>query len=160
MKTVDEIFSEAPLFKDTYTKGTSLVMHVSHKLSHLITVEIDRLIKENSTLNLSRWRTLRMLSELGTSSQKELVKAANIDQGQVSRALTYLENESYVTSASSERDKRIRLFSITEQGEAYRAELSPIIDGFHQKLDNQLSAQELDTFLKACTNIVKSINTK
>ncbi|MGO3344493.1 MAG: MarR family winged helix-turn-helix transcriptional regulator [Marinomonas sp.] len=160
MKSIQELFSQTPFIRDSHTPGTSLVLHVSNRLSYLLVVEIERLLKDNSCLNLASWRALRGLSEIGSSSQKELVKFANIDQGQISRALNDLEKKGFVSAQPSERDRRIRIFSITTQGESYREKLSPIIDGFHQKLNQALTDEELESFLTASAKIAAIVSPK
>jgi len=140
-----------------YTPGTSLATHVSHKLSSLVLLEIERLIKGNSDLNLASWRALRGLSMIEGSSQKELIKFANFDQGQMSRALSDLEKKGYVKSERSKQDKRSWHFSITESGQLAHDQLSPIIDEFHQVLTDALTDAELETFVKLSEKVSTAV---
>ncbi|WOD08604.1 hypothetical protein [Marinomonas sp. GJ51-6] len=84
-ESIQSILQNTPSIGKGYTPGTSLATHVSYKLTNLFLVEIERLIKDNSDLNLASWRALRGLSTLDISSQKELVKYSSFDQGQMSR---------------------------------------------------------------------------
>ena len=152
-----EILKNTPAIGSGYTEGTSLVAHISYKLSGLLLIELERLIKDNSDLNLASWRALRGLSKIDSSSQKDLVKFANLDQGQMSRALTHLESKGFVTSKRSEEDKRSRHFSITDEGKSYHQQLSPVIDSFHQTLTDALTESELETFVQLSAKVAPQI---
>jgi DNA-binding MarR family transcriptional regulator len=156
-KSIQDILESTPSIGGGYTTGTSLVTHVSHKLSNLFLLELERLIKNNSTLNLASWRALRGLSTIDCSSQKGLIQFANLDQGQMSRALTDLEKKGFVTSQRSQQDKRSWSFSITKEGLSYHDKLSPLIDRFHQELTVALTESEIETFVSLSAKVAKAI---
>lgn len=156
-KSIQTILQNTPSIGRGYTAGTSIVNHVSYKLSSLLLLELEGLIKNNSDLNLASWRALRGLSTFGSASQKELVKFANLDQGQMSRALTDLEKKGFVTSQRSLEDKRSWRFSITEDGLAYHEQLSPMIDTFHQGITNTLTESELETFVHLSAKVANRV---
>jgi DNA-binding MarR family transcriptional regulator len=135
-----------PLIGNSVTPGTSVAMHVSQRLAKLTISEFERLIKENSELTLASWRVLLALHQMGSSSQKEVVQFCYLDQGQVSRALRFLEDKHFVSSGESLQDRRSRVFSITPEGEVYRQNLQPKIDEFHQRLTNALTEEEIQIY--------------
>lgn len=159
-ESIQSILQNTPSIGKGYTPGTSLATHVSYKLTNLFLVEIERLIKDNSDLNLASWRALRGLSTLDISSQKELVKYSSFDQGQMSRALTSLEKQGFVSSQRSQEDRRSWHFAITAEGRAYHEKLSPLIDNFHQTLISALTEEELETFVRLNAKIATAITTQ
>ncbi|MEO9275202.1 MarR family transcriptional regulator [Marinomonas sp. 5E14-1] len=159
-KPTQQILDDLPSIGGGYTPGTSLVTHISYKLSSLLLLELESLIKNNSSLNLASWRALRGLSTIESSSQKELVQFANVDQGQMSRALTDLEKKGFVISQRSKEDKRSWRFSITEEGQLYHTQLSPIVDSFHQELTNSLTASELETYVQLSAKVAAIVVNK
>ncbi|MGX9416651.1 MarR family winged helix-turn-helix transcriptional regulator [Vibrio sp. WJH972] len=159
-ESTKHILQETPSIGEGYTSGSSIVAHVSRKLSSLLLVELERVIKENSSLNLASWRALRGLSEIDSSSQKELVKFANIDQGQMSRALTDLEKKGFVSLQRSKEDKRSWRFSITTEGKSYYQQLSPLVDNFHQELTDSLTDSELETFVRLSARVADIVTEK
>lgn len=159
-ESIQQILEDTPSLSTGFTAGTSLVTHVSHKLSSLLLLELEFLIKNNSELNLASWRALRRVSTFENPSQKELVKFANVDQGQMSRALSDLEKKGFVISQQLEQDKRKRRFSITDSGKSYHQQLNLIIDDFHQELTSSLTESELETFIKLSANVAKTVTLK
>jgi len=159
-KSTQQVLESLPSIGGGYTPGTSLATHVSYKLSSLLLLELESLIKNNSNLNLASWRALRGLSTIESSSQKELVQFANVDQGQMSRALTDLEKKGLVISQRSKEDKRSWRFSITEEGQSYHATLSPIVDSFHQELTNSLTESELETYVRLSAKVAAIVVNK
>ena len=135
-----------PLISDGFTPGTSVAMHLNQRLAKLIMSEFERLIKEISELTLASWRVLLALHQMGSSSQKVIVEFCYLDQGQVSRALRFLEEKKFVFSGESEQDRRSRLFSLTSEGQAYRKNLQPKIDAFHQRLNDALTEEEIKIY--------------
>ncbi|TCS38802.1 MarR family winged helix-turn-helix transcriptional regulator [Reinekea marinisedimentorum] len=154
--SIQDILEKTPSIGRGHTPGTSVVTHVTNKLSNLLLSELECLIKNNSDLNLASWRALRGLSTFGSSSQKELVIFANVDQGQMSRALSDLEKKGFVTSQRSVHDKRTWSFSITKRGISYHKKLSVIIDNFHDELTAALTESELETFVSLSAKVAKA----
>jgi len=140
-----------------FTEGTSIVTHITAKLSNLLLLELERLLKSNSELNLASWRALRGLTHFENASQKELVQFANVDQGQMSRALTFLEKKGFVRSQRSTKDKRSWCFSITQAGLTYHSTLSPIVDNFHQNITEALTEEELATFVRLSAKVANCV---
>lgn len=155
--SIQTILDNTPSISAGFTPGTSLVSHISYKLSTLLLSELEQLIKQNSDLNIASWRALRGLATFNSASQKELVKFANVDQGQMSRALTFLEKKGFVQSQRSEQDKRSWCFSITDAGLEYHQQLSLLIDNFHQQLTDSLSESELETYIRLSAKVAKVV---
>lgn len=139
------------------TPGTSLAMHISQRLAKLTIAEFERLIKENSELTLASWRVLLALHNMSRASQKEVIQFCGLDQGQVSRALRFLEEKNYVNNDESPKDRRSRVFSLTQEGIEYREQLQPKIDQFHQQLTNALTEEELKVYSVITCKLAKAV---
>jgi DNA-binding MarR family transcriptional regulator len=139
-----------------YTPGTSVALHVNHRLAKLTLSEFEGLIKNNSDLTLASWRVLVALHQMGRSSQKLVVEFCRLDQGQVSRALRFLEGKDFVRSGESDLDRRSRVFSITPLGEEYRQGFQPIVDEFHERMSASLTDEELQLYINISTKIANA----
>lgn len=153
MKKNNDDKSEELLKLSSIPIWTSPAAMAAHRLSRLLLSEMDNLLKSNSELSLAGWRVISRIGELGKVSQKELVEYSWIEQAQVSRALSVLEKRGYLTYVSSEKDRRIKLYSLTREGEEYRKNLAPIIAGHHKQITEALTTDEMTSFLDMCERI-------
>ena len=96
-------------------------------------------------LALPRWRVLHTLSECKQATQKELVKALEMDPGALTRQMKTLEAEGLVTRQNAPEDNRLTKVILTRRGiaavKAARAQRS----GFLKKALKGLAPQDVDT---------------
>ncbi|TBR41973.1 MarR family transcriptional regulator [Marinomonas agarivorans] len=149
-------FLDNLLVRRDYTPNTSLAVQVNHRLAKLTFSELEKVIKENSELNIAKWRVLVVLHHIGSCSQKSIVESSKLDQAQISRALKVLENENFVHSHPSLRDKRSRVFSITSKGNECRAALQSKVDKYHQRITDCLTEEELQLYVSLSTKIANA----
>lgn len=91
-------------------------------------------------------RVLRFLSNHGTATQRELQEILGIKSAAMSEHLTSLETKGYITRASSERDKRTKIISLTAAGKARFAQV--LAEEEKKDLFGSLTPGEQDTLKK------------
>lgn len=79
-------------------------------------------------LSREEWRLLLLLAEAGQLTSFELSKRATLDKVQISRASQRLEGKGLITRAISEEDRRLRVYTCTETGQALFNEVFPQVD--------------------------------
>ena len=79
------------------------------------------------TYGLSReeWRFLLLLAEAGKLTSLELTKRTTLDKVQVSRAASRLQEKGLISRSVAKTDRRLRLYTCTEEGHGLFAEVFP-----------------------------------
>lgn len=78
-------------------------------------------------LNVARWRTLACIRRIGACSMRELALYSTIDRTTLTRTVDQLVAQGVVERASSERDRRKVLLSLTDDGAALHARALPVV---------------------------------
>jgi DNA-binding MarR family transcriptional regulator len=64
-------------------------------------------------------RILKLLSEKGNITQKELLEILTLKSGSVSETVKKLENQGYITKKKDELDKRKVIITLTDEGRSF-----------------------------------------
>lgn len=73
-------------------------------------------------LSREEWRFLFLLAEAGSLSSRALARHGTLDKVQVSRAADRLAAKGLITRAPSPEDRRLKLYTCTEAGQALFAQ--------------------------------------
>ncbi len=109
---------------------------------------------EQLDLTYSQYLTLMVLWEHNGISVKELGEKLHLDSGTLTPLLKRLESKGYVERRRSEKDERIRVLLLTEQGSALKTQASNIPEKmacrFGLELDEMLALKTL------CLKVIKN----
>ncbi len=67
-----------------------------------------------------------------------------------------LEQKGIIESKQSARDRRVRIFALSDEGQAYFDRVQPVIEAYHQQIDAVLSEQEKAQFLDMVERVAKA----
>ena len=144
MKSENYNFLESNRFADTL-----FVFHKNHKnfLNH-------ELAKYNISL-IQAFCIIKIYRNNGIS-QKDLASNLYLTKGAITKAITKLESNGYITREKSQEDKRYFVLKLTDKGE----ELIPIMGEINQKWENGLGLSDIDpsfleTFKKLTSNAIE-----
>ncbi|AVX03566.1 MarR family winged helix-turn-helix transcriptional regulator [Maritalea myrionectae] len=151
-----DLKSNSILRLDHIPETASELSVAAQRLARLLRGQISMLLAANGDLGLVEWRICLCISQSEKPSQKELVDFAGIEQAQVSRALMKLEQKGIIESKQSARDRRVRIFALSEKGQAYFDRVQPVIEGYHQQIDAVLSETEKAQFLDMVERVAKA----
>ncbi len=79
-------------------------------------------------LSREEWRLLFLLAGSGSMTSLDLSSRTTLDKVQVSRAAQRLEEKGLISREIAPRDRRLRLYTCTEAGQAIFAEILPQIE--------------------------------
>ena len=99
-------------------------------------------------LTREQWRVLFHLARAAAVDSLELSRRTSLDKVQVSRAAGRLEAKGLIARNVAEADRRLRLYTITPQGEALFARRSPEVKDSHDRHANSETSyllQRLET---------------
>ncbi|MCF4099284.1 MarR family winged helix-turn-helix transcriptional regulator [Maritalea mediterranea] len=149
--------SEASILRLDHIPDTASELSVAtQRLARLLRGQISMLLAAHGELGLVEWRICLCISQSENPSQKALVDFAGIEQAQVSRALMKLEQKGLIQSRQSDEDRRVRIFGLSDMGQAYFDRVQPVIAAYHQQMDAVLSEQEKAQFLDMVERVAKA----
>ncbi|WP_368184521.1 MarR family winged helix-turn-helix transcriptional regulator [Aestuariibius sp. HNIBRBA575] len=97
------------------------------------------------TYGLSReeWRLLFLLAEARELTSLELSRRTTLDKVQVSRAAQRLENKDLITRCISGQDRRLRLYTCTDAGQALFAKVFPEVQAQSQDILDAIEPDDM-----------------
>jgi DNA-binding MarR family transcriptional regulator len=87
-------------------------------------------------------RILKLLSEKGNITQKELLEILTLKSGSVSETVKKLENQGYITKKKDELDKRKVIITLTDEGRSFLETQLKINSEQEKVLFNSLTSDE------------------
>ena len=136
--------------------GASVLSLATHRLSRLLRSQLATLLSRHGNLSLVDWRICVALSERGTSPQKGLADFAKMEQGQISRSLSLMQTRGLIRSERSDRDKRVWLYSLTDEGRSHFHKVLPVVADRCKSIDNTLSPSEREQFLDMAQRLARA----
>ena len=131
-----------------------LTDHVADRILRLADAMISisaRSIKQRWGLRHTDLRLLNILDGEQSLPVREISRRAHVDQAWVSRSLRKLEEQGLVERGNHERDSRLTLISLTEQGRAMLDKVRP----YTQKSESLLLQGIDEAELKALLDILE-----
>ncbi|PHR96900.1 MAG: hypothetical protein COA78_28150 [Blastopirellula sp.] len=141
---------------DYVPQGASITSMAAQRLSRLLRSQLSELLDQQGNIGLPGWRAMVFLASKNELTQRELVEYTKIEQAQLSRALTDMEERGLIFSRRCDLDKRSRRFSLTEKGTIEFEEILPSLIRFNQAIDQALDAEELKHFLLLSEKIARA----
>ncbi|WP_152088272.1 MarR family winged helix-turn-helix transcriptional regulator [Pseudoalteromonas sp. A25] len=112
------------------------------KLANKVSTAFSSVYFEEAELTVPQWRAIAHLAQQETCSAKRLCDLAQIDKSTMSRAVKQLTDKQLIELCADPNDKRAKLLSLTKDGEALYAQLSPKALKWEQELLVELSNEE------------------
>ena len=120
---------------------------------------IDAAITDTG-LTQSSWTVLMQLYQLGDNvSVSELAEVQGIELPPLMRTLSQLEKHGYLLRSTSPYDKRIRLLTLTSEGNAVLKTLTRVIENFQQRVSQNIAPDHLEIFSATLNQIACNLRT-
>lgn len=108
-------------------------------------------------MTLGEWRTLATIKFLGQTSLRELARATQQDEGQLSRYATTLIGRGLLTKKASEKDRRVIEITLTDEALALYADVMDFAWRMNRDMFGDLSRDEQQTLVELLDKLAKSI---
>lgn len=132
-----------------FTRGLkSFVTYRLARVQNRLNAQAAALLRANCDLSLTEWRVISLVNLLDVTTATVMAREAEIDKGQISRAVKSLTDNGYLFAKDSDRDGRQTLLSLSPKGYAIHARLIEIMRGRQQRLIEDISENELEAFYK------------
>lgn len=114
--------------------------------SNAVSDRVSRAYRARFGLSIAEWRVLAVVAEQRTATQASLVQATGMDRMTISRAATALV-ERGVLAREPAGDRRTLALSLTGEGTALHAAISPLALAIEAELVAGFSPAERATFI-------------
>lgn len=138
--------------------GLELDQYLPYRLSvasNAVSGLIARAYEDRFGLTIPQWRLLCVLAEDGGLTQVQIVARTVMDKVTVSRAAQGLAKRRLVGRSENATDGRSHVLSLTPEGRALHAEITPLALAYEAALIEGLSPQEV-TLLKRLLDRVQA----
>lgn len=126
---------------------------------------INRKILRFLSLNLKKynitteqWSVLFYLLEQDGINQKQLAIKVHKDQATLVRILDILERKNLILRKKCAEDRRSFLIYGTPEGKELKEEVYPFVESLFMKLINNISKEQLDSFIDTLKTIEENID--
>lgn len=116
---------------------------VSHMVGHAVAQAYER----RFALTIPQWRVIALLSENEAMMPIDIAEEARMDKMTVSRAAAVLVHRGLVARAPNPGDRRSQILSLTRQGHALYAEVSPEALRLERRLLEECGKGEVAEFV-------------
>lgn len=147
----------APLAKREFLATKGLMLHQLCALAHNMRTVAVREILSEQDLDLRDWIALSTLCELGSGTQRDIVKATSLDKVAVNRAVSRLKDKGLVISEPHSSDGRSHVLELTDLGTAIVLDSSNELLAFERSLLESFSEQERGELRRLLGGLTKSI---
>ncbi|WP_061709068.1 MarR family winged helix-turn-helix transcriptional regulator [Pseudenterobacter timonensis] len=118
---------------------------------------IDETISDTG-LTQSSWTVMMQLSQLGDNvSVSELAEVQGIELPPLMRTLAQLEKQGYLLRVISPYDKRIRLLTLTPEGNAVLQRVRTVIENCQTRVTQDIPADNLAVFSTTLNHIARNL---
>lgn len=132
------------------------VGHITENSMKEISDAFGRRIKKSGITRI-QWIALYYINTNEDITQRQLSKLMHVKDSSVGRLLDRLERDQMIQRVRSKEDRRNVNILLTEEGKAKIKDLTPEGDKFNNKLIEGLTEEELRTFEKVMTTMVRNI---
>ena len=106
----------------------------ARRVSHAFAAEY----RERFGLDRAEWRVLALLDRRAPISVRDVAEEADMEKSRVSRAVARLEASGRIAKRVSAADRRLVELTLTPEGRALMAELTPLAQDYQRRLDAEL----------------------
>ncbi|MFN7932512.1 MAG: MarR family transcriptional regulator [Bryobacteraceae bacterium] len=124
------------------------------RVSNHVSGEFKRALHTRRT-SVAEWVVLCQVEERPGITPGELAQALTLTRGAVSKVIDKLEAKRWITGATSPRDNRVRLYTITRHGARVLPELKQIADRNDEKFFSVLSQHERATLQRLLSTLIE-----
>lgn len=111
-------------------------------------------------LQLTEWRILATLAEVGPANATEIGRIMVLDVGRVSRVVRAMMNEQLVTRTYSATDKRVAYYELSHKGMAKFTQTWPEARKLWAELEQDFTEPELETFQRLLDKFISATSQK
>lgn len=110
-------------------------------------------------LNAMYVKCLSFIYSAQTCTANDIVNDFNRDKAQIARLIKEMIEKNWLIKIANPKDKRSQLLSLTKEGQALAELISQTQDDVNQKMQNNLTKEELKEFIRIAGIISTNLQT-
>ena len=114
-------------------------------LGHAVSGRLARAYRDEN-ITIPEWRVLAVIGEADRVAARDVVRRTPMDKMTVSRAVTSLEQKSFVSRAPDESDRRVSMLSLSPEGRKVFDRVSALALAYEDDLLSTLEPDEAAAF--------------
>ncbi|GAD90216.1 hypothetical protein VHA01S_037_00040 [Vibrio halioticoli NBRC 102217] len=130
------------------------IFNIVHSYRNAIRAELQT---QHSSLNGMHARCLSFIERNTQCTANDIVQHFSRDKAQVARLVKEMINNGWLIKSPNPEDKRSQLLSLTEQGIALSQQISNAQQKIQDKMQQDLSEQELETFVSVMEKLANNL---
>ena len=123
--------------------------YILTQAAEAVSTEFQSYYKKKYGILRTEWRVLFHLGSFGQMSARDIGIRAKTHKTKISRAVFRLDKNNLIIRASSEKDRRIELLSLTKKGTEIYNELKAEAELFEERVSQNFTDNEI-AVLKRC----------
>jgi DNA-binding MarR family transcriptional regulator len=132
--------------------------YLIHRLDILLTSKLGRSFRtKGHNITCEQWGVLCKLWEGDGIHQAELSKQVGKDQPGLTRILSAMARNGFVTRQGVPEDKRLSKIYVTEEGKTIKKEIVPIVRGFLEAALNGLDEKDIVALRRILEQIANNL---
>ncbi|MEW5250920.1 MarR family winged helix-turn-helix transcriptional regulator [Microbulbifer sp. 2201CG32-9] len=139
--TSDKSVTDSPVRTDGLHLENFLPYRLS-VLSNRVSNAIAQAYGTRFRLTIPAWRVMAILGRFPDLSAAELVEQTAMDKVAISRAVSTLLSNDYITRSEDPADRRRQVLNLSQLGRQVYGQIVPLAQGYENDLMSSLSAEE------------------
>ena len=123
-------------------------------LGHAISGRLARAYRDEN-ITIPEWRVLAVIGETNEVAARDVVKRTPMDKMTVSRAVTSLEQKSFVSRKPHEQDRRVSMLALSDEGRKVFDRIAGLALAFEDELMATLEPDEAAAFRLALEKLAE-----
>jgi DNA-binding MarR family transcriptional regulator len=143
--------------------GHQMRRYLTFRISRIqakLNAQATRILREASGTTLTQWRVIALLATSGPTRLSDIARETVHDKGLLSRNLKVLIKNGVVNAQRDTGDHRAQILSLTPKGQAIFDRTLPVTQARQQKLQEDLSDDELAVFHRVLDKLEISVQKK
>jgi DNA-binding MarR family transcriptional regulator len=149
--------------KQPLTTGEGVRAFVTFRLARVqnqLNAQASNILRDLCDLSLTEWRVVSLVHALKETTATVISREAQMDKGQISRAVKSLVKNGYLNAATNERDSRLNILSLEQKGIEVFDKVVEVMKARQVRLTSEITADELDVFYSVLDKLEAQTKTR
>ena len=124
----------------------SFVTYRIARVQNRLNAQATALLRKHTELSLTEWRVMSLVNLRGAITASGISREAEMDKGQISRAVKPLIRKGLLETKEHAKDSRQTILRLSERGSEIVRRNSEVMRNRQERLTHNISQDELDTF--------------
>jgi len=126
------------------------------RVQNRLNAQASALLRKHTELSLTEWRILSLVNTMKTTTASAISREAEMDKGQISRAVKQLIDRGFLSANAHVIDQRQTMLSLTDRGQSEVTENIKIMHARQKRLTQHIDDHELAAFYRVLDKLYEN----